>query len=213
MKSLSNAGFMPRFRQRLLSPSASFVALLLTLAVSSALAIEPDQVPDNKRSASGLHLTAVEAAAMKQANPGRVLLIDIRTRAEAMYVGMPTLADHLVPVLDFPEMWEWSEAQGEYLQQGNPNFVKDIEQRLQQAGLTKDDAVILICRSGVRSNSASGLLSHFGFKKAYTVIDGFEGDTAKSGPDKGQRTVNGWKNAKLPWSYKLDTKKMYHDPL
>jgi len=150
---------------------------------------------------------------MKQANPSKVMFIDIRTRAEAMFVGMPSLADFLVPVLDFPEVWEWSPDQGEYLQQGNPNFVKDIEKRLAQMNLAKDDVVILICRSGVRSNSASGLLAHFGFKKAYTVIDGFEGDKATAGADKGFRTVNGWKNAKLPWTYKLDTKKMYTDPL
>ncbi len=176
-------------------------------------AIDADLVPEAKRSASGLHLTAVEAAAMKQANPQKVLLIDIRTRAEAMYLGMPTLADYLVPVLDFPENWEWSTDQGEYLQQGNPHFVKDIEQRLAQSGLSKDDPVILICRSGVRSNSASGLLKHYGFKQAYTVIDGYEGDKATTGPDKGQRTVNGWKNAKLPWTYKLDNKKVYTDPI
>lgn len=208
-----NTACLPRCPQRLPSPPAAWVACLLALAVSGAMAIEPDKVPDSKRSASGLHLTAVEAAAMKQANPSRVMLIDIRTRAEAMYLGMPTLVDYLVPVLDFPEVWEWSEAQGEYLQQGNPNFVKDIEKRLQKAGMSKDDAVILICRSGVRSNSASGLLSYYGFKKAYTVVDGFEGDKADSGPDKGQRTVNGWKNAKLPWTYKLETRKMYTDPL
>jgi rhodanese-related sulfurtransferase len=194
-------------------PRVGLMALTLALQAGSALAIEADKVPDEKRSASGLHLTAVEAAAMKQANPAKVLLIDIRTRAEAMYLGMPTLADHLVPVLDFPEVWEWSESQGEYLQQGNPNFVRDIEKRLKQAGLTKDDPVILICRSGIRSNSASGLLSYYGFKKAYTVVDGYEGDKAVSGPDKGMRTVNGWKNARLPWSYKLDTKKMYIDPM
>lgn len=210
MNQPNTIAFLPRFQH---SPPAIFVALLLVLAVSSAVAIEPDKVPDSKRSASGLHLTAVEAAAMKQANPSKVLLIDIRTRAEAMYLGMPTLADYLVPVLDFPEAWEWSEAQGEYLQQGNPSFVKDIEKRQQRAGMTKDDAVILICRSGIRSNSASGLLSYYGFKKAYTVVDGYEGDKAESGPDKGQRTVNGWKNAKLPWTYKLETKKMYTDPL
>lgn len=192
---------------------AAVVGLLMALTMGSATAVEADKVPDSKRSASGLHLTAEEAAAMKQANPSRVLLIDIRTRAEAMYLGMPTLVDYLVPVLDFPEMWEWSEEQGEYLQQGNPNFVKDIENRLQRAGMNKDDAVILICRSGVRSNSASGLLSYYGFKKAYTVVDGYEGDKAQSGSDKGQRTVNGWKNAKLPWTYKLETKKMYTDPL
>jgi len=199
--------------QRLFSRSVIGVGLLCLLAVGSALAIEPSQVPDNKRSASGLHLTATEAAAMKQANPSKVLLIDIRTRAEAMFLGMASMADYLVPLLDFPEVWEWSESEGEYLQQGNPHFVQDIEKRMKQAGLTKDDPVILICRSGVRSNNASGLLAHFGFKQAYTVIDGYEGDKASSGPQKGQRVVNGWKNAQLPWSYKLDSRKVYTDPL
>ena len=202
-----------RVRQTVLSPAFTFAALLMVAAVSSAWAIEADKVPDAKRSASGLHLTAVEAAAMKQANPGKVLLIDIRTRAEAMYVGMASAVDYLVPVLDFPEVWEWSSDQAEYLQQGNPHFVKDIEKRLLLAGLTKDDPVILLCRSGVRSNSASGLLAVYGFKQAYTVIDGFEGDAAKDGPQKGRRVVNGWKNANLPWTHKLDSQKMYTDPI
>ena len=69
-----------------------------------------------------------------------------------------------------------------------------MEQRLTKAGLTKNDPVILLCRSGTRSNSAAGLLSLYGFKKAYTVIDGYEGDLATSGPQAGQRSVNGWKN-------------------
>lgn len=189
------------------------VALACSIGLPSAWAIDTEQVPAAKRSASGLHLTAVEAAAMKQANPDKVLFIDIRTRAEAMYLGMPTVADYLVPVLDFSDVWEWSAEQGEYLQQGNPHFVKDIEKRLAAKGLTKEDAVILICRSGVRSNGASGLLSSLGFKKAYSVIDGYEGDKASSGPEKGQRTVNGWRNSKLPWTYKLETNKMYTDPL
>lgn len=191
------------------APAITLVGLLLVLALSSALAIEPTQVPDDKRSAAGLHLTAVEAAAMKRANPAKVLFIDVRTRAEAMLLGMPTLADHLVPLLDFPAKWEWSADQGEYLQQANPRFVTDVEQRLAQAGLTKNDAVILLCRSGTRSNSAAGLLSLYGFKKAYTVIDGYEGDLATTGPQAGQRTVNGWKNAQLPWTYQLDSAKVY----
>jgi rhodanese-related sulfurtransferase len=176
-------------------------------------AIELDKVPEAKRSASGLHLTALEAAEMKQRLVNKVLMIDIRTRAEAMYVGMAASVDFLVPVLDFPEFWEWSDQRNEFIQQSNPNFVKDVEKRLAQMGLTKDDPVILICRSGVRSNAASGLLFEMGFKQSYTVIDGFEGDTAKDGPEKGHRVVNGWKNAKLPWGYKLDKKKMYLDPL
>jgi rhodanese-related sulfurtransferase len=187
--------------------------LALGLLAGGAHAIDADQVPASKRSSSGLHLTAVEAADMKKALGDKVLMIDIRTRAEAMYVGMAAAVDYLVPVLDFPEFWEWNDSGNEYIQQSNPNFVKDIEKRLADRGLSKNDPVILICRSGVRSNAASGLLAELGFKQAYTVIDGFEGDTAKDGERKGQRVVNGWKNAQLPWAYKLDKKKMYLDPL
>jgi rhodanese-related sulfurtransferase len=189
------------------------VTLALALLAGGAQAIDAGQVPANKRSSSGLHLTAVEAAEMKKNLGDKVLLIDIRTRAEAMYVGMAAAVDYLVPVLDFPEFWEWNDSGNEYIQQSNPNFVKDIEKRLAEKGLSKSDPVILICRSGVRSNAASGLLAEMGFKQAYTVIDGFEGDTAKDGEHKGQRVVNGWKNARLPWAYKLDKKKMYLDPL
>lgn len=178
-----------------------------------AQAIEIDQVPESKRSASGLHLSALEAAAMKQRLGPQVMMIDIRSRAEAQYVGMAHAVDFLVPMLDFPEFWEWSDQRNEYIQQSNPNFVQDVEQRLAQMGLTKNDPVIVICRSGVRSNAAAGLLFEMGFKQAYTVIDGFEGDAARDGEQRGQRVVNGWKNAKLPWSYKLEKNKMYLDPL
>ena len=194
-------------------PRALILAMLAATVLSTAVAIEMDQVPLAKRSSSGLHLTAVEAAAMKQQNPGKVLFIDIRTRAEAMYVGLASPVDHLVPFLEFPEIWEWSDDKSEYIQWSNTHFVQDVEQRLTKAGLDKSDTVILICRSGVRSNHASGLLAQYGFKRAYTVIDGFEGDSAKDGERKGQRTVNGWKNANLPWTYKLDKAKMYLDPL
>ena len=44
---------------------------------------------------------------------------------------------------------------------------------------------------------------------ALLIAEGFEGDAAKDGPKAGQRTVNGWKNAGLPWTYKLDKAKMY----
>lgn len=184
--------------------------LVLALCLAPSLwAIEADQVPTAKRSASGLHLTAAEAHAMKSQNAAGVLFIDIRTRAEATYVGMAAPVDFLVPFLDYPEVWEWSDERSEYIQISNPRFVQDVEQRLAQRGLDKSAPVVLICRSGIRSNSAAGLLAQYGFKQAYTVIDGFEGDTDKDGARRGQRVVNGWKNANLPWSYKLDKTKMY----
>ena len=76
-------------------------------------------------------------------------------------------------------------------------------------GLSKNDTVILMCRSGDRSSKATNLLAELGYTKVYTVIDGFEGDVAKDGPQAGQRVVNGWKNAGLPWTYKLDKDKLY----
>lgn len=67
--------------------------------------------------------------------------------------------------------------------------------------------------TGAKPVSSGWKSTYFGFKKSYTVVDGYEGDKATSGPEKGQRTVNGWKNAQLPWSYKLETRKVYTDPL
>ena len=56
-------------------------------------------------------------------------------------------------------------------------------------------------------------LAAAGFTRVWTVIDGFEGDTAKDGERKGQRVVNGWKNANPSWSYKLLKDQMYLDDL
>jgi rhodanese-related sulfurtransferase len=80
---------------------------------------------------------------------------------------------------------------------------------LSAKGLTPDSPVVLICRSGDRSAAASNLMAEAGFKTVYTVVDGFEGDLAADGPNAGQRVVNGWKNAGLPWSYRLEKSKMY----
>jgi rhodanese-related sulfurtransferase len=59
-----------------------------------------------------------------------------------------------------------------------------------------NDRVLMICRSGNRSAVAVEMLARAGFKNAYTIVDGFEGDrnTDPSSPDYGERTVNGWKN-------------------
>jgi hypothetical protein len=55
------------------------------------------------------------------------------------------------------------------------------------------------------------LLAEAGFRNAYSVIDGVEGDKVKD-PENvfhGKRMKNGWKNSGLPWTYDLDPKLMY----
>jgi rhodanese-related sulfurtransferase len=61
-----------------------------------------------------------------------------------------------------------------------------------------------MCRSGDRSARAANLLIDAGFTNVWNQIEGFEGDMSKDG----RRTVNGWKNAGLPWTYKLDKSKL-----
>jgi rhodanese-related sulfurtransferase len=90
----------------------------------------------------------------------------------------------------------------------NKNYILGIEQALADNNLTKDDAVIIMCRSGgTRGAPAANLLFEKGFKKVYVVTDGFEGSSLKDGDKKGWRLKNGWKNSGLPWSYKLNKDK------
>ena len=57
---------------------------------------------------------------------------------------------------------------------------------------------------------AVDMLAEAGFTDVFTVTDGMEGDKVKdeSSPDFGHRTINGWKNAGLPWTYSIDRERM-----
>ncbi len=194
-------------------------ALLAGLLAVSSLAFAADwapgavdweKLPEIKKSKLGLYLTPQQAWDMKKANPKGVALFDIRTRAEAMYVGWPGDADALVPFVEHPEiMTDWDDKRHMYKLEPNQDFVPELERRLKDMGLGKDATIILVCRSGDRSSKAADRLQMAGYGKVYSVAEGFEGDTAKEGPKAGQRVVNGWKNANLPWTYKLDKAKMY----
>lgn len=169
-----------------------------------------DKLPEVKKSKVGLYLTPQQAHDMKKNNPQGVAFFDIRTRAEAMYVGMSADVDGLVPYVEHAEiMSDWDEKRGSYQLEPNSDFVPEVDRRLTAMGLAKDATIILMCRSGDRSAKAQDLLLQAGYRKVYGVAEGFEGDAAKEGPKAGQRVINGWKNAGLPWAYKLDKAKMY----
>lgn len=168
------------------------------------------KLPEIKATKLAMYLTPKQAFDMKSANPKAVALFDVRTRAEAMYVGMSSSADALVPYVEHQEiMSDWDERRTMYKLEPNQDFVPEIERRLTEMGLDKGTPVILLCRSGDRSSKAADRLMAAGYTKVYSVPEGFEGDRASDGPKKGQRVVNGWKNAELPWSYRLDKAKMY----
>ena len=188
--------------------TAAFAALTVLLSVSlSAMAqMDETKLAPEKKTKLELYLDAKSTPDFLKKNTGRVLFVDVRTRTEAMFVGMPSAVDALVPFVETEEiMTTWDAAKSTYKLEPVQDFVPEINRRLKEKQLTKEDMVVLICRSGDRSSRAANRLAEDGFKRVYTVADGFEGDMSKDG----RRNVNGWKNADLPWSYKLDKSKMY----
>ena len=112
-------------------------------------------------------------------------LVDVRTDAEWSYVGLPDLSSlgkqtHCVSWQVFPQMAL------------NPNFAAELE----AGGLSKDQPILLICRSGVRSLHAAVALTAAGYRCCYNVADGFEGPCDDS-RHRGRQA--GWKADELPW--------------
>jgi rhodanese-related sulfurtransferase len=179
------------------------------IASRSAHAFDAASVPAAKRTKLGLYMSAQEAAKFVEQNAKKTVFLDVRTPAEVAFVGMPQVADANVPYMREPDFPIWDAAKQTYKLELNPEFLPEVRRRLSEKSLGPVDNIVLICRSGDRSAAAANLLAEAGFKHVYSVVEGFEGDVAAEGPKAGQRVVNGWKNAGLPWSYKLDRQKMY----
>ena len=185
------------------------LALALALAGSAALAADVSALPAGKQTVAGRYLDARAAYQLKQKLGDQAFLLDVRTRYEVMYVGTPTLTDANIPYVEHPDGAPWDDKAGRFRVELNSDFGPELARRLQAQGLGKDSTVILICRSGDRSARAANLLTQLGYSAVYSVTDGFEGDAAPAGDKQGQRVVNGWKNAGLPWTYKLDKERFY----
>ncbi|MCK9530769.1 MAG: rhodanese-like domain-containing protein [Gammaproteobacteria bacterium] len=182
---------------------------LSTLTAASLAAVNPATLDKAKLTRAGLYMTATDANAHMLKHGAKTLFLDVRTRAEVSFLGMPLVADANVPYVEFNEWYAWDDAKKEFKLDMNSEFAAEVERRLTAKGLGKGDTVILMCRSGHRSSKAADLLTGLGYKNVYTMVDGYEGDKAADGARKGQRVVNGWRNADLPWSYGLDKAKMY----
>lgn len=184
------------------------LAGLLNTNVVVAGEVDPASVPAPKQTIAEKYMSAKEAAALKQSMGKAALLVDIRTQAEIAFVGEADAVDANIPYL-LADFSAWDDKKARFQLSPNPNFVNKVGELVSKAGLQKDSTIILMCRSGDRSAKAANDLTKAGYTNAYSLVEGFEGDVAKDGPNAGKRTVNGWKNAGLPWSYNLDKNKMY----
>jgi rhodanese-related sulfurtransferase len=110
---------------------------------------------------------------------GQVMLVDVRSPEERKFVGQVpgTLA---VP---------W--ASGTSLTR-NPRFARELESK---AG--KDQAILLLCRSGKRSALAAEAATKAGFAHVFNIAEGFEGEIDEHG-QRGHH--DGWRFHGLPWT-------------
>ncbi|MBI5520247.1 MAG: sulfurtransferase [Desulfovibrio sp.] len=177
-------------------------SLLLLCAATAALAAPPPQ-DTRKHTSLGLYVDAAEAYAMWQKAPDKVTIVDVRTPEEYDFVGHPAMAPN-IPSLVWTGVFDAQKKA--YPLAENPRFVEMMKARFKPG-----DAIVLMCRSGHRSAMAAKKLIEAGFTNVYSMVDGFEGDTVadKASPDFGKRSLNGWKNARLPWTNALDEKLVY----
>ena len=77
----------------------AFVALVLPYKASAATS---EGLPEAKRTRAASYLDAKEVPAFieQSGGPARVLFLDLRTRAEAMHMGMATGVDAFVPYVE-----------------------------------------------------------------------------------------------------------------
>ncbi len=188
------------------------VTLLLAfgLGLSSAYAGDTLMLPEKKQTKLGLYMSARDAFEAKQSKGDQVVFVDVRTPEEVEFVGAPTLVDANIPYMK-ADYSEWDDKKNVYAMNPNSRFLVAIEELLQKRGLGKDATVVLMCRSGDRSANAANLMAQAGYTHVYSIYEGFEGDMAKEGDNKGKRMVNGWKNAQLPWGYSMNKDKAYFE--
>jgi rhodanese-related sulfurtransferase len=160
------------------------------------------ELPKGKQTTLGLYVTAKEAWEKWQADPGKVKILDVRTPEEYLFVGHPAMA-WKVPVA--AQSYEWDAAGKKFPMVPHPDFVSRVKEI---AGT--GETLFVMCRSGGRSAIAVNLLAQAGFKNAFNVVDGFEGDKVEDPGSvfDGMRMKNGWKNSGCPWTYHLTPERL-----
>jgi rhodanese-related sulfurtransferase len=126
-------------------------------------------------------VTPQEAYALLQADP-KVKLVDVRTNAERDWVGRVAIPEAQQVAI------QWNLYPGGT---PNPDFLTQLEQ-----SADKDDVLLFLCRSGVRSRHAAKMAVEHGYRQSYDILEGFEGDKDSASH---RKTVSGWCKAGLPW--------------
>ena len=115
------------------------------------------------------------------------VLIDVRSTMEYEYVGHPVNAVH-VPIKESPG-WE---IRVDFIN----NVKSELAKKFPNIQNLSEIHILLLCRSGKRSEQAALMLESEGYKNTINITDGFEGDKDVNGH---RSVINGWRFNKLPW--------------
>jgi rhodanese-related sulfurtransferase len=131
----------------------------------------------------------VEEVWAKLKSDAKSVLVDVRTRAEWTFVGVPDLAPIGKQVLPI----EWQSFPDNRV---DPAFVERLREGLKIRGVDRSSELFFICRSGGRSQMAARAATAAGYSRCRNVAEGFEGPL-DSNRQRGR--VAGWKAKGLPW--------------
>jgi rhodanese-related sulfurtransferase len=181
------------------------VLFILTLffPIPAVLAGTSYQYTAHNKDHAGGDVSPSQALQLVKAD-AHAFIVDVRTRPEYVLIGHPTMAHH-IPI----KLWTGKHTSKGYGMAMNASFVQELKSRFNP----KTDTLIFMCRSGARSCAATDVAAKAGWptNKIYNMLGGFEGDKIKN-PDSafdGKRTMGGWKNEGLPWTYEVDDKLAY----
>ena len=156
------------------------------------------ELPKEKQTTLGLYVTSKEAYDLWKNSPENVKILDVRTFDEYIYVGHAPMAWNIPAFL---QTTQWDAEKQYFTYKMSPDFVNQIKDVFEP-----NDTILVTCRSGGRSALAANFMAKLGYKNVYNITDGFEGDNVDD-PESvyyGKRMKNGWKNAGVPWTYKID---------
>ena len=113
-------------------------------------------------------------------------LVDVRSEAEWVFVGLPGLESlgkqvHTIAYRTFPGM------------EANPRFLEHLQAQLPNRAAS----VLFLCKTGGRSAEAAQLATQLGYTQAFNVAGGFEGEANEQ---RQRGCINGWKAEGLPWT-------------
>jgi rhodanese-related sulfurtransferase len=181
------------------------LASILISQKTSAQDSKPE-IPKEKQTTPGLYVTAKEAYQKWYADSAKVMILDVRTPEEYLFVGHAPMAWNVPFML---QSYDWDSTKQRIPMKMNPDFIAQMMEIARPF-----DTFLVMCRSGGRSALAVNKLAEAGFKNVYNIIDGMEGDLVNNPQSlyHGQHLVNGWKNSVLPWTYVPDPELMRIPP-